>query len=360
VHRIFIIAGEASGDLHGANLVKALLKINPSLEIQAYGGDKMKQAGASVVRNFEDFAFMGFFEVARNLGTVLKNLRETRKLILDFKPDHIIFIDFPSFNLRVAEYIRKRNPSIRLSYYISPKVWAWKSARVHDLNRLMDNIYVIFPFEEAFYAKFGFTVKYVGNPLLDEIQNIPDSEKNRLLTAVLPGSRKQEISKMLPIFAELSRKMPDRLFEVSVMDYLPMSFYESLADDVGDNFKFSTRSTYEMLSEAGSALVTSGTATLETALFNVPQVVAYKTSPISYWIGKKVIKVKYISLVNLILNKEAIKELIQADLNVANLQLELEKITNNPQALYEDYKHLRQVLGSGGASMKVATDILSQ
>jgi lipid-A-disaccharide synthase len=360
VRKIFIIAGEASGDLHGSNLVKSLLSLDPTLTIQAYGGPKMQKAGAEIVRSFEDNAFMGFFEVVQNLRSVLKNLEETRELIQNFRPDHIIFIDFPSFNLRIAKHLKKVNPSLKMSYYISPKVWAWKSGRVHKLDRLMDNIYVIFPFEEAFYEKYGYKVTYVGNPLLDEIDYIPATEKDSKLTAVLPGSRRQEITKMLPVFAQLSKEMPEQVFEVSVMDYIPLEFYRQLAGDVGSNFQFSTRKTYEILKEASTALVTSGTATLETALFNVPQVVAYKTSQISFWIAKQVVKVKYISLVNLILDKAAITELVQDSLTVENLKTQLKEIINNPEPMARDYDQLRQLLGAGGASNKVAEDILKQ
>jgi len=358
VPKIFIVAGEASGDLHGSNLVKALLQSNPSVEIQAYGGPKMANAGAEIVRNYEDFAFMGFLEVAKNINQVLSNLRETRKVIQEFSPDAVIFIDFPSFNLRIAKFLRKEVPTSNLFYYISPKVWAWKSKRIHSLNKLMDRIYVIFPFETEFYAKFGYEVEYVGNPLMDEIHRAPKIDKKQQLTAVLPGSRKQEITKMLPVFAKLANSMPKQTFEVSVMPQFTIDFYRSIAGRTGDNFIYSSRSTYELLAEAGSAVVTSGTATLEAALFETPQVVAYKTSRISYWIGKHVIKVKYISLVNLILDRPALRELIQRELNVGNLNVELSNLIDNAETMIKSYQELRKVMGGIGASEKVAEGVL--
>lgn len=356
--KLFIIAGEASGDLHGANLVKALLVQNPNLRIQAYGGSKMSEAGAEVVRNYKDFAFMGFYEVAKNIRKVLSNLNETKEIIKSFSPDVIVFIDFPSFNLRIARFVKDEFSSCKLFYYISPKVWAWKSARVHKLNKLMDSIFVIFPFETDFYAKFGYEVEYVGNPLLDEVQSIQSVDKNTKLTAVLPGSRRQEITKMLPIFAALANAMPNQIFEVSVMPHFPLAFYKETAGVTGENFIYSKRSTYELLSEAGTAVVTSGTATLETALFNTPQVVAYKTSGLSYWIGKQVIKVKYISLVNLILDRPALKELIQGDLTVDNLKSTLLALIIDPQSMKDSYRELRAVLGESGASERVAKAVL--
>ncbi|GLR19421.1 lipid-A-disaccharide synthase [Portibacter lacus] len=357
--KIFIIAGEASGDLHGSHLVKALKRYQPSLQIQAYGGSKMEEEGATIVRDYQEFAFMGFYEVAKNASKVLRNLKETKKLIEDFKPDAIIFIDFPSFNIRIAKHIKAQLPSTKLYYYISPKVWAWKSGRVHILNKLMDEIFVIFPFEVDFYAKYGYDVTYVGNPLLDEIQQIPDLEKKKDLIAVLPGSRRQEIQKMLPVFAELASYMPDFKFEVSVMPQFSIDFYHAHAGRLAPNLTFSKRSTYEMLNEASLAVVTSGTATLETALFNTPQVVAYKTSWLSYFIGKKVIKINYISLVNIILDKMAITELIQHELTVNHLKAELEEMIRNPEQILSDYAALQKLLGKGGASENVARKILA-
>lgn len=358
MHKVFIIAGEASGDLHGANLVKALLELDSSLVIQAYGGPKMARAGAQIVRNYEDFSFMGFLEVATNIRKVLSNLSASKKAIKSFSPDAVIFIDFPSFNLRIAKFVKNEIPSSSLYYYISPKVWAWKSGRVHLLNKLMDQIFVIFPFEKDFYAQFGYDVTYVGNPLMDEIKRRPKVTKRADLTAILPGSRRQEVFKMLPIFVKIANAFPSQDFEVSVMPHLPMDFYRSVAGLTGKNIKYSDRSTYELLAEAGSAIVTSGTATLETALFNTPQVVAYKTSRLSYWIGRQVVKVKYISLVNLILDELVVKELIQDDLNIDNLREELNSIIERPGKMLASYEKLRAVLGGQGASKRVALEIL--
>ncbi len=359
MRKIFIIAGEASGDLHGANLVRSLLSEDPNLIIGAYGGPKMSRAGANVVRRYEDFAFMGFYEVLKNARKVLRNISKTVEVIIDFGPEQIIFIDFPGFNLRVAEKLKSSLKKCKFNYYISPKVWAWKTNRVHKINDLMDRVFVIFPFEEAFYQKFGYTVTYVGNPLLDEVHSSEKNTKTKNLIAVLPGSRRQEIEKMLPIFSEVSTLMPEYEFEVSVMPQHGRDFYARHSDAAGTNLKFSERSTYELLDEAAAALVTSGTATLETALFNTPQIVAYKTSPISYAIGKRVIKVKYISLVNLILDRPAVEEILQNELTPNRLCSRLQVLFLNQHKLLEDYQELRQILGKPGASDRTARLVLA-
>lgn len=361
--KIFIIAGEASGDLHGKNLVKALLKKDSTLDIAAYGGPKMESAGAKVIRNYEAYAFMGFYEVAKNIKTVLSNIRITQDLILAFDPDMIILIDFPGFNIRVAKALRERLTSCKFYYYIAPQVWAWKSNRVHILNKLMDRIFVILPFEKQFFAKYAYEVEYVGHPLMDEIQPSEALTKTKDLIAVLPGSRKQEIQKMLPIFVRLAKEMPEFQFEVSIMSHITESFYGGLLENLGQikNFSFSKSSTYNLIERAEVAIVTSGTATLETALLNTPQVVAYKTSSISYWIAKRIVDIKYISLVNLILDRPAITELIQKELNIDNLKAEVAELFQEDERkqVLEQYDKLRSILGGHKASDKVAEIVLS-
>ncbi|WP_235296885.1 lipid-A-disaccharide synthase [Portibacter marinus] len=359
MHKIFLIAGEASGDLHGSHLVSAMLATNKKIKIAAYGGKKMAAAGAEVLRNYEAFSYMGFLEVFSNLNKILRNLTKTAQLIEDFAPDAIVFIDFPGFNLRIASRLRKMLVHTKFYYYISPKVWAWKSSRIHKLAKWMDRIFVIFPFEEDFYRKFGYEATYVGNPLLDSVnQEKSLQSKTKGLIAVLPGSRRQEIEKMLPIFASLSKEMPQLQFEVSVMPHFELSFYRDLTSKAGQNFTFSKRTTYELLDKASAALVTSGTATLETALFHTPQIVAYKTSMLSYEIGKRVIQTKYISLVNLILDKPAVPELIQNELTIDKLKYALTKLIRDNSQMLSDYQELHKKLGKPGASKRTASFIL--
>ncbi len=360
--KIFIIAGEASGDLHGKNLVKALFQEDSNIEIKAYGGDQMESAGAQIVRNYEAFAFMGFYEVAKNLRTVLNNIKATENLIEAYNPDILVFIDFPGFNLRIAKRLKTKLKNTKFVYYIAPQVWAWKSRRVHDLNKLMDKICVILPFEKNFFKKFNYHVDYVGHPLMDELENFTSLEKEDHLIAILPGSRKQEIQKMLPLFAQVAREFPQKRFEISKMDKIPTSFYNDLLDGIPlQNLSISQKSTYELLSKASSAIVTSGTATLETALLNTPQIVAYKTSKLSYWIAKRIVDINYISLVNLILNKEVVTELIQDDLNVKNLVSEIKKMESSlyRDAMTTEYAKMKSKLGQGSSS-KVASLILNE
>lgn len=360
--KVFIIAGEASGDLHGSNLVKALLESDASLTIKAYGGRKMEDAGAEIVRYYYDYAFMGFQEVASNIRKVLGNIKQTEKLILEDQPDVIVFIDFPGFNLRVAKHLKKQLPSTRFVYYIAPQVWAWKKNRVHDLDKYMDEICVILPFEKDFFAQYGYDVKYVGHPLLDEIKYDSSIKKKENLVAILPGSRKQEIEKMLPIFIEAAQRMPEKTFEISKMPDIPAAFYQSvLSDHQASNFKLSQRSTYELVQGAGAAIVTSGTATLETALLGTPQVVAYKTSTVSYSIAKRIVDIPYISLVNLIMDEEVVKELIQHECSSKNIAEEVQNLLSQKgQNMLDDYDRLRKKLGGPGASKNAAKVVLDQ
>lgn len=373
--RIYLIAGEASGDLHAANFVKELKILNPTIELRGWGGDLMQAAGVNVVKHYRELAFMGFIEVIANLKTILKNIKICVNDIKEFKPDAIVLIDYPGFNLRIAEKIRPLGHKI--FYYISPQVWAWKQNRVHKIKKLVDEMFVILPFEKEFYKKFDYDVNFVGHPLLDAIEqykrrdginsvgadNVDFRSKNgldqRKIIALLPGSRKQEILVKLPLMLSVVDQFRDYQFVIAAAPSLPNDFYVQFK--ISNSVSIVSGQTYDLLNNSYAALVTSGTATLETALFNVPEVVCYKGSSISYQIAKRLIKVKYISLVNLIANKEVVKELIQSELITENIKIELEKITNNSQNrqnLMDEYAKLRMLLGGTGASKNVANAVL--
>lgn len=352
--KYYIIAGEASGDLHGSNLIKELIKLDGSADIRAWGGDMMEAAGATIIKHFRDLAFMGFVEVVMNLRTIFRNLDFCKKDILEFQPDVLILIDYPGFNIRIAKWARQQG--LKIVYYISPQVWAWKENRVKTIKASVDKMLVILPFEKEFYRKWNFEVEYVGHPLVEvvdewqkkKVQPIPTSGKE--IIALLPGSRKQEILKKLPVMLETSRYFPAYEFVVAKAPGLDDSFYDALLAGYS-NVKTVSGKTYDLLMQSKAALVTSGTATLETALFGVPEVVCYKGSPISYEIAKRVIKIKYISLVNLIMDKLVVKELIQNDLTPDNLKRELTDILTNNQRLAQiktDYANLRSLLSEGG------------
>lgn len=366
--RIYLISGEASGDLHGANLIKALKKIYPQLEIRAWGGDLIKNEGAHLVKHYRNLAFMGFFEVVKNLRTILKNIEFCKKDILTFKPDALILIDYPGFNLRIAEFAHHHH--IPVIYYISPQVWAWKQNRVYKIKRTVDLMLCILPFEEAFYKQFNYTTFFVGHPLLDAIEdfkcnNLLNKETflkqynlaNKPIIALLPGSRKQEIEVKLTIMQKVIKHFPEYQFVVAAAPSVEKNFYcKFLLPDV----KLIENATYPLLNFASAALVTSGTATLETALFKVPQVVCYKGSAVSYFIAKQLVKVNYISLVNLIMNKKIVTELIQNELNEENLKKELSLILpggSNRNEMLKNYDLLYQTLGNKGASENAANKI---
>ena len=362
--KYYIIAGEASGDLHGSNLIKELRKRDDSAIIRCWGGDKMQQAGAELVKHYRDLAFMGFMEVVMNLRTIFRNLAFCREDILKFNPDTLILIDYPGFNLRIARWAKDQG--LKVIYYISPQVWAWKEGRVRMMKECIDKMIVILPFEKDYYKdKWDWEVEYVGHPLVEVVNrerslvHVPKfSEKP--IVALLPGSRKQEILKKLPVMLGVSKSFPDYQFIVAKAPGVEESFYAELLRPYA-NVSTVSNQTYPLLLQAKAALVTSGTATLETALFGVPEVVCYKGSAISYQIAKRVIKVKYISLVNLIMNKLVVHELIQADLTEKNLHFELNELLTNKtrqQQLSVDYAALRQILGEGGqASAKAAQSI---
>ena len=370
--KYYIIAGEASGDLHGSNLIKELRKLDLQADIRCWGGDKMQAAGANLVKHYRELAFMGFVEVVKNLPTILRNLADCKKDILAYKPDALILIDYPGFNLRIAEWARKQG--LRIIYYISPQVWAWKENRVKKIKRDVDKMLVILPFEKDFYKKWNFEVEYVGHPLVEVIDDFKrnntgavtedagNMHKRENIIALLPGSRRQEILVKLPIMLEVAKHFPGYRFVVAKAPGLPPAFYDNLLKPY-DNVDSVVNKTYKVLNTASAALVTSGTATLETALFGVPEVICYKGGNISYQIAKRLIKIKFIGLVNLIMDKEVVKELIQHELTVNNIVAELKQLLENDirrAQLRKDYTQLKDILSKGGhASANAAKSIFT-
>ena len=365
--KYYIIAGEASGDLHASNLMKALIEKDQNAEIRFWGGDLMEEVGGTLVKHYRELAFMGFVEVLMNIRTIFSNIKFCKKDILTFKPDVLILIDYPGFNMRIAEFAKKED--IKVHYYISPQIWAWKENRIHKIKRDVDKMYVILPFEKEFYEeKHHFPVHFVGHPLIDAIANRTQVKEkdfrekfqlsNKPIIALLPGSRKQEIKKLLAVMLKMADKFTDYQFVIAGAPSQDFEFYKPFIKK--ENVQFISNKTYDLLSVSYAAVVTSGTATLETALFKVPEIVCYKTSWISYQIGKRLVDLKFISLVNLIMNKEVVKELIQDDFNEKNLEKELHKILNlkNRQAIFLDYFELEKKLGGKGASKKVAELII--
>ena len=366
--KYYIIAGEASGDLHGSNLMKALYKEDPDADIRFWGGDLMQNAGGTLVKHYRELAFMGFIEVIFNLKTILNNIKICKSDITSFRPDVIIFIDYPGFNLRIAKWAKQCG--FKTHYYISPQIWAWKESRITDIKRDVDKMYVILPFEKSFYEdKHHFPVEFVGHPLIDAIQNQPIIDgtafrkENQLsekpIIAVLPGSRKQEITKMLSVMLSVVDDFPEYQFVIAGAPSQEYSFYEDFISN--ENIKFISNKTYDLLRNATAALVTSGTATLETALFKVPEVVCYKGSWASYQIAKRIITLKYISLVNLIMDEEVVAELIQEDCTSKRIREELKKILEAEyrKSLLNNYDLLIEKLGGIGASEKTAKLIVN-
>ncbi len=370
--KYYIIAGEASGDLHASNLVKNLKLNDTAAEIRGWGGDMMQQQGVHLVKHYRDLAFMGFAEVIQHLPEILKNINFCKSDILAFKPDVLILVDYPGFNLRIAKFAKKAG--LKVVYYISPQVWAWKSSRVHLIKEVVDKMLVIFPFEKDFYKKYNYDVEFVGHPLLDAITNSPYSsltdfrKENSLpdtpIIALLPGSRHQEIENMLPVMSETALRFPKWQFIIAGAPSAHKEWYQHYLHH--SNISIVYGKTYELLSHSSAALVTSGTATMETALWNVPEVICYRakglTGTISYHLAKQLIgkKLKYIGIVNLVMEKEVVKELIQHDLTVENLSEELKKLMEDPsyrEKILSDYRSMDEKLGGPGASGRAAKSI---
>jgi lipid-A-disaccharide synthase len=364
--KYYIIAGEASGDLHGSNLIKEIKTLDPTASIKAWGGDLMQQAGASLVKHYRDLAFMGFLEVIKNLPTILQNIRFCKQDIEAWQPDVLVLVDYPGFNLRIAEWAKKNG--FKVIYYIAPQVWAWKENRVKKMKLCIDKMFCILPFEKDYFKnKWNWDVTYVGHPLLRVIESFksttPLVTDNKKVIALLPGSRKQEIIKMLPIMLSVTPHFPGYTFMVAQAPGQDAPFYNRFLMGYS-NVTLIKNSTYDLLTIADAALVTSGTATLETALFKVPEVVCYKTSKFSYQIAKRLVKIKFISLVNLIMDKEIVKEIIQENLTEQQLTNALRNITENElhrKEVMNNYESLHALLAAGGgdASAKVAKEIVA-
>ena len=369
--KYYIIAGEASGDLHGSNLMKAILRSDPQAEIRFWGGDLMQSVGGTLVKHIRDLAFMGFVEVVANLRTVLKNIALCKKDIVDFHPDAVVFIDYPGFNLKIAKFTHAQG--FKNFYYISPQVWAWKKGRIKTMRKVLDMMYVILPFEKPFYDRNNVqNVEFVGHPLLDAIAEF---DKNAQLTddfrsrnglderpiiALMPGSRKMELRKMMPDMCHLALQHPEYQFVIAGMKLLGSSMYTPYIQS--DNVSIVYDQTYPLLKTAFAGVITSGTATLEAALFDLPLVVCYKANALSVFIAKRFAKVRYISLVNLIADKPVVKELIQNDLNANDLESEFRKITVDEsyrQNLQHEYDLLKEQLGGAGASQRTVNSILN-
>lgn len=368
--KYYIIAGEASGDLHGSNLVASIRQKDPGAKIRAWGGEKMRRNGANVVKNYHDLAFMGFVEVLMNLNTILKNFNICKKDITEFNPDALILIDYPGFNLKIAKWAKKKG--FKVFYYISPQVWAWKRRRVYTIKKVVDKMLCILPFEKKFYDNYDVDCQFVGHPLLDEIAKVEPVDKNKFykanrlnpkkeLIALLPGSRKQEVSRMLTVMLDVVKMFPNYQFVIACAPSLPVSYYKRIIGEKS-NVRLVVNRTYQLLQLSSAAIVTSGTATLETALLDVPEVVCYKANKISYLIARQVARVKYICLVNLIMDRLVVKELIQGDMTANSIRDELQSLLNSSKRqkkLLEDYEELKYVLGNAGASDRAAETIIS-
>jgi lipid-A-disaccharide synthase len=353
--KYFLIAGERSGDVYGANLIVALLKKDPAAQIVCYGGDEMRAAGGELLSHYKESAFMGFYEVFTNLRVIKKKLNTCKKELLAFHPDAVIFIDYPGFNLRMAAFAKRHG--LRTIYYISPKIWAWNKGRIKEIRSFVDKLLVIFPFEVPFYKSLNYPVEYVGNPLIEHIDSyeldtsFKRSENHRWNIAFLPGSRKQEVEHSIEMISKLAYQRKDLFLWIAGVDNLPIDLYDSI---IGlSNVRLVVGKTYEILNLCDAAIVTSGTATLETALWNIPQVVCYKAHPISYLIAKYLVQIKFISLVNLIVDKEIVKELIQKDYTSENVLREVDLLLTDEKTRRKqltDYQELNILLGQKKAS----------
>lgn len=363
--KYYIIAGEASGDLHGSNLMRGLKVVDPNADFRFWGGDLMLAQGGKIVKHYKETAIMGFVEVLMNLGKIKRFFAECKADIQNYKPDVLILIDYPGFNLRMAEFAKSIN--LKTYYYISPKIWAWKESRIKKIKAFVDKMFVIFPFEVDYFKKHNYPVDYAGNPLLDAVQEKIDEKssfddfikrnelENKPIIGILAGSRKQEIDRNLGIMLNIIPYYKDYQFVIAAAPSIETDYYDKFME--GHNVKVVFKQTYDVLKHSTAALVTSGTATLETALFNIPQVVCYRAGNISFFIAKQFVKLKYISLVNLIMDSEVVRELIQFDMNSGFVKEELDKIlfdSANRNKMLDNYQKLRDLLGGTGASERVA------
>ena len=360
--KYYIIAGEASGDLHGSNLMKAIKLKDSTADFRFFGGDKMKAVDGNLVMHYKEMAFMGFVEVLKNISTILKNLKKAKEDIILFKPNVLILIDYPGFNLKIARFAKENG--IKVHYYISPKVWAWKEGRVKSIKKYVDKMITILPFETEFYERYNYPVNYVGNPLLDEIENYKSNSEvlksTKPILALLPGSRQQELENMLPIMARAAKFFKDQFsIYIACTPNFDLSFYKNLVEDLDATYLVDQ--TYDILNSAKLAIVTSGTATLEAGIFNVPQVVCYKGNKLTIWIARKLVKLNYISLVNLIMDKMVVRELIQEDFTVDNVTKSLQyfQTEEGKAEITTNYSILNEKLGGSGASLRAADLIIN-
>jgi lipid-A-disaccharide synthase len=370
--KYYLIAGEASGDLHGSNLIKELTAADSSAQLRYFGGDLMQAVGGNLVKHYREMAFMGFIDVIMNIKTIKRNMEFCKKDLLEFQPDVLILIDYPGFNLRIAEFAKRNN--IKVHYYISPKIWAWKEHRIKKIKRFIDEMFTIFPFETEFYAKHNFDVHYVGNPLMDSLKEYKNKQQtkehffsknkldNRPIVALLAGSRIKEIKRMLPVMLKATEEFPSFQFVISGVKNIDKKVYSDIIKN--NKIPIIFEQTYDLLNFAHTAIVTSGTATLETALFNVPQVVVFKTSGglfVDFIFRNFFIKTVWASLPNIILQKAALLELIQNDFTKKNVKKELKKLlfdNNYRENFFEDYKQLKETMGKPGCSNRTATLII--
>jgi len=359
--KYFIIAGEVSGDLHASNLIKALREEDREAEFSFWGGDLMEEASnTKALKHINELAFMGFLEVAQNISTILKNIKLCKQQIEDYKPDVLVLVDYPGFNLKMAKHAHKKG--IQVFYYISPKIWAWKQKRVYTIKENVDHMFTILPFETDFYNRYGVEVDYIGNPLMDPIERFQNKEikehfgaDDKPTIALLPGSRMQELKLILPDMLAMVNEFPNHQFVLAGTKNLPKEIYQELIGDKNVELVFDK--TYDILHQSEAALVASGTATLETALLNIPQVVCYKANPVSYNIAKRLVTIKFISLVNLIMDREIVRELIQDELNPAQLKLGLTNILKGGSKraqMLQDYSEMQTLVGDSGASSRAA------
>ena len=358
--KYYIIAGEASGDLHGSKLIEEIKRNDPNSEFRLWGGELMSKAGGLVVKSLDELAFMGFYEVLINFFTVIKNLSFCKKDIKSYNPDKIIFIDYPGHNLRIAKWAKQQG--FKTYYYISPQVWAWKENRVEILKKYVDELYVILPFEKEFFkTKHNYKVNYFGNPVLNNIDEFLNNKKLKFkskkpIISILPGSRKQEVKKILKDILNATNKFPKHKFIIAGVSHIEKKFYERLMKG-NKNTEVVFNKTYQLLNSSVCSIVASGTATLETALFNVPQIVCYRTSFFNYFIAKFFIKIKFISLVNIIMGKEIVKELVQNNVDTIKIEKELDILLNNSEKIKDDYKELRKIMGNDNATEKIISHI---